>query len=414
MNTNKISLASLIWVVFVDSMGWGIAFSVFAALFLTDHTPMLSASVSDSSRFMIYELLLAIYSVFMFFFAPVLGGIADHYGRKPGLKISMIGLTFGFILGALGCYCGNIWLLALGRIISGITAGSLSIAQAAAVDISTPQNKAFNLSILMMANCLGFSLGPVLGDLLLSSSFMPLGTTTFLIGALMSMVGFFGVSIFFKETYKPSKTGSAFHVMKDFANIKIAFFKPILNLYLLSILFSMVAFGLFFSDIPVFVSREFMDHNSMTGVILSSEAVIFSITLMFGGKFIFKYCKKSTVVFFTQAIQLLCYLGLSLCVDSFALNVVFFTCISALTGLMYIALLTLISDVTESDWQGRIMGVVAAISSVSWGVGPLLTGGLNRYTSSLAFIVSALLVAVALGALRLLKDDTPTLELAGS
>lgn len=414
MNTKKISLASLIWVVFVDSMGWGIAFSVFAALFLTEHSSILPATISDASRFMLYEFLLAIYSVFMFFFAPVLGGIADHYGRKPGLKISMLGLTFGFILGALGCYWGSIWFLVFGRIISGITAGSLSIAQAAAVDISTPQNKAFNLSILMMANCLGFSLGPVLGDLLLSSSFMPLGTTTFLIGALMSIIGFLGVTVFFEETYKPNKAGNKLNVLKDFANIKIAFCKPILNLYLMSILFSMVAFGLFFSNIPVFISREFMDYNSATGLILSVEAIVFSLTLMFGGKFIFNYCKKTTVVFFTQAVQLVCYLGLSLCVDSFALNLFFFTCISAFTGLMYIALLTLISDATESDWQGRIMGVVAALSSVSWGVGPLLTGGLNRYSSGMAFIVSALLVLVALGALRFLKDDTQTMELAGS
>ena len=100
MNIKNISLTSLIWVVFVDSMGWGIAFSVFAAFFLTDNVTILPATVSDASRYMLYEFLLAIYSFFMFFFAPVLGGIADRYGRKPGLKISMLGLTFGFILGA--------------------------------------------------------------------------------------------------------------------------------------------------------------------------------------------------------------------------------------------------------------------------------------------------------------------------
>lgn len=117
MNIKNISLTSLIWVVFVDSMGWGIAFSVFAALFLSDNVSILPATVSDASRYMLYEFLLAIYSVFMFFFAPVLGGIADRYGRKPGLKLSMLGLTFGFILGAMGCYFGSIWLLVVGRII---------------------------------------------------------------------------------------------------------------------------------------------------------------------------------------------------------------------------------------------------------------------------------------------------------
>lgn len=400
MNRKNISLTSLIWVVFVDSMGWGIAFSVFAALFLTDNFSILPATVPDASRYMIYEFLLAIYSVFMFIFAPVLGGIADRYGRKPGLKISMIGLTLGFILGALGCYFSAIWLLVIGRIISGITAGSLSIAQAATVDISTPKNKAFNLSIVMLANCLGFSLGPVLGDLLLNSSFAPLGTTTFLIGAVMSAIGFLGITFFFDETYVPNKNNEKINFLKDFANIKIAFKKPILSSYLVSLLFSMVAFGLFFSDIPVFLSRQFSNHSAATGTVLSTEAIVFSLTLMFGGKYIFNYLEKTTVVFLTLAIQLVSYFVLSLCIDSFGLNLFLFTCISASTGLMYIALLTLISDSTESDWQGRIMGVVAALSSVTWGVGPLLTGALNQYGSSLAFITSGLFVIVGILTIR--------------
>lgn len=400
MNRKNISLSSLIWVVFVDSMGWGIAFSVFAALFLTDHSSILPATVSDSSRYMIYEFLLAIYSVFMFLFAPVLGGIADRYGRKPGLKISMIGLTFGFILGALGCYFSAIWLLVVGRIISGITAGSLSIAQAATVDISTPENKAFNLSIVMLANCLGFSLGPVLGDLLLSSSIAPLGTTTFLLGALMSAAGYFGVVLFFDETYVPQKNEGAFNLFKDFANIKIAFQKPILSSYLMSSLFAMVAFGLFFSDIPVFISRQFAAHSGTTGTVLSMEAIVFSLTLMFGGKYIFNYFSQATVVFSTLALQCIAYLILACCINSFALNMVLFTVISAATGLMYIALLTLISDSTESDWQGRVMGVVAALSSVTWGLGPILTGLLNQYSSSIAFIVCSLFVVIGILAIR--------------
>ncbi|MBA2655841.1 MAG: MFS transporter [Tatlockia sp.] len=410
MNRKNLSLSSLIWIVFVDSMGWGIAFSVFAALFLVDNFTILPATISDSSRYMVYEFLLAIYSVFMFFFAPVLGGIADRYGRKPGLKISMLGLTFGFVLGAMGCYFSNIWLLIVGRIISGITAGSLSIAQAAIVDISTPKTKAFNLSILMLANCLGFSLGPVLGDLLLSSTYAPTGTTTFLIGALMSAIGFIAISSFFKESYIPKAIAGKMSFTKDFSNIKIAFCKPVLTNYLVTLLFSMVAFGLFFSDIPIFLSRQFTDYSSSTGFVLSSEAIVFSITLMFGGKYVFNYFSKTKVIFFSLVIQFVSYLILSLGIISFAVNLLLFTCISAFTGLMYIALLTMISDITESDWQGRVMGVVAALSSVTWGLGPLLTGGLNHYGSSLAFIVCGVFVIIAVLTLRLVKEEKTKLN----
>ena len=266
----------------------------------------------------------------------------------------------------------------------------------------------------MLANCLGFSLGPVLGDLLLNSSFAPLGTTTFLIGACMSALGFFAISIFFKESYVPQKNKGKLNVFKDFSNIKIAFGKPQLANYLTTLLFSMVAFGLFFSDIPIFLSSTITDHIALTGTVLSSEAIVFSITLMFGGKFVFNYFAKTSVVFFTLLIQLISYLILSLCYDSFILNLFLFTVISAFAGLMYIALLTLISDSTESDWQGRIMGVVAALSSVTWGVGPLLTGFLNRYGSSLAFVICALFVVIATYSFFLVKVTNKKLELLGS
>ena len=100
---NYRSIAALLWVVFTDSLGWGIAFSVFAPLILSEHSPLLSASVQHASRATLYEFLLAIYSLFMFFFAPVIGGISDRFGRKPALQISMIGLTIGFLLCAAGC-----------------------------------------------------------------------------------------------------------------------------------------------------------------------------------------------------------------------------------------------------------------------------------------------------------------------
>lgn len=239
-------LITLNWVVFTDSLGWGIAFSVFAALFFNKQLNILPASYSDSARYILYEFLLSIYSFLMFFFAPFLGGIADRFGRKPGLKVSMAGLTIGFILCALGCYYSMFWFLVVGRIISGMTAGSVSIAQAATVDLSTPQNKSFYLSVLMLCNTLGFSLGPILGSLFTPIHIAPVGTVTFLAGAAMSLIALLGVIVFFKETYTPKQKDKT-HILRDFLNIKVALGMRGLNVYLLGMLFAMTAFVAFFS-----------------------------------------------------------------------------------------------------------------------------------------------------------------------
>lgn len=396
MDTKIKNFSILIWIVFIDSLGWGIAFSVFASLFFSINSTILSPSTSHTARYMLYEFFLAIYSFFMFFCAPILGSIADYYGRKPSLKISMFGLSVGFILCALGCYFSSLWFLLLGRIISGMTAGSVSVAQAATVDISTQENKSYYLSILMLANTLGFSLGPLLGGLFTLSKILPNGVLTFSVAALLSIVGFLGVSLFFKETYNPQHLSNKLNFLKDFLNIKIAFSKPILKNYLFSLLFSMIAFGLFYSNIPVFLNRVFIPSPSTTGFILSAGAILFSLALVFSGKYVFNYFEQKRTVFITQLIQLIVYLILALCIMSFYLNVALFAVISLFAGVMYIGLLTLISNSVESDWQGRVMGVVASLSSVSWGVGPLLTGFLNHYNPSIAFICCSLFVLFGL------------------
>ncbi|MDF2940512.1 MAG: rane protein of unknown function [Gammaproteobacteria bacterium] len=391
------TLAILIWVVFIDSLGWGIAFSVFATLFLNSHPSILSASISASSRYMLYEFLLAIYSLFMFIFAPVLGGIADHYGRKPGLLISMFGLTIGFLMCASGCYWGSLWFLIAGRIISGITAGSVSVAQAAIVDISTAKTKSFNLSTLMLANTLGFSLGPVLGSVFEHFSMnLPVGTLTFLIGAAMSLIGFLALLFFFRETYTRENLNQKLNFWQNFANIKTAFCMPIVSKYLYSILFAMTGFVLFFANIPIFLARIFPEYAASTGLLLSAEAILFSFTLMFAGKYLFARFSKDKTVMLSQLVQVVSCIALSICLASFLTNVALFTIISCFAGVMYIGLLTLISDSTDSQWQGRIMGVVAALSSISWGSGPLLTGALNHFGPGVPFIVGAVLISIGI------------------
>lgn len=393
---NKIySLISLIWVVAIDSIGWGIAFFVFSAMFLNHHTGILDKSIPNTTRYILYESLLAIYSLLMFFFAPVLGGLADKYGRKLGLKISMIGLTCGFIFCAFGSFYGSLILLFLGRVVSGITAGSLSIAQAAAIDISEPKSKSFYLSILMLANSLGFSLGPLLGGLLEKITIAPVGTVTFTVGTILSLIGFFAISIFFKENYTPDPNAKKTHLINDFLNIKVAFCKPVLNIYLVSILFSMTAFGLFFSNIPIFLARNFSANNSLTSIILSAEAIIFSAALILSGKWLIQKFNKVKVVLYAQIVQFLAYMGFFLVIKSLPLDILLFSIISAFVGIMYIGLLTLVSDATDKNWQGRVMGVVAALASITWGVGPLLSGGMNHFSPEMPYLLSGIFMVIA-------------------
>jgi MFS transporter, DHA1 family, tetracycline resistance protein len=408
-NFNK-TILSLLWIVFTDSIGWGIAFSVFAALFLDRQTAFLSSTLPDSSRYMIYEFVLASYSIFMFLFAPVIGGISDCYGRKPSLKISMLGLTIGFIFSALGCYWSSLSILIIGRVISGMTAGSFSVAQAAVVDISNQHTKSFYFSLLVIANCLGFSFGPVLEGMFIHNEVLPTGTITFLVGAGMSLIGFFSVLFLFNETYIPDKLNTKLNIWNDFLNIKIAFFKPILNKYLISFLFSMIAYGLFFSYVPIFLHQQFMTSSSSIGVILSALTILLSLSLLLAGKYIFSHFDKKKSILSIQFFLFVVYIILSFYIRSFLFSCFLLGCTSFLIGLMYIGLLTLISDATEKNWQGRVMGVVASVSAITWGIGPILSGVVSSMGASAGFICAALLMSVGFGTFILSKKTIESIS----
>ena len=106
--------------------------------------------------------LFASYSLAQLLFAPLLGRLSDHIGRKPVIVISLIGTAAGsFVTGAAGV----LWLLFAGRIIDGASGGSLSVAQAAVADLAPEEDRPGLIGMLGAAFGVGFVLGPAIGGL---------------------------------------------------------------------------------------------------------------------------------------------------------------------------------------------------------------------------------------------------------
>jgi DHA1 family tetracycline resistance protein-like MFS transporter len=103
------------------------------------------------------------WALMQFLFSPVAGGMSDRFGRRPIILMSNFGLGLDYILMALAPSLG--WLL-LGRIISGITAASISTAGAYIADVTPPEQRAAKFGMLGAAFGAGFVIGPGLGGLL--------------------------------------------------------------------------------------------------------------------------------------------------------------------------------------------------------------------------------------------------------
>jgi DHA1 family tetracycline resistance protein-like MFS transporter len=96
-------------------------------------------------------------------FSPVLGALSDSHGRRPVVLISNFGLGLDYVLMALA---PNLWWLFVGRVISGISAATISTGFAYISDVTAPDKRAASFGMLGAAFGIGFILGPSLGGVL--------------------------------------------------------------------------------------------------------------------------------------------------------------------------------------------------------------------------------------------------------
>jgi DHA1 family tetracycline resistance protein-like MFS transporter len=104
-----------------------------------------------------------VWALMQFIFSPVLGALSDQYGRRRVILISCFGLGIDYIFMASA---PTLWLLFIGRIISGITGASFTAAGAYIADITPPEKRAAGFGMIGAAWGLGFVLGPALGGIL--------------------------------------------------------------------------------------------------------------------------------------------------------------------------------------------------------------------------------------------------------
>jgi DHA1 family tetracycline resistance protein-like MFS transporter len=155
---NKSAIGFIFITLLIDVMGWGLIIPVMADLIAQlKHIPVNQASTYGA-------LLLSVFAVTQFLFAPVVGNLSDKYGRRPILLLSLLGFGIDYIILAIAPTYG--WLF-VGRVIAGVTGASFTTATAYIADVSPDETtRAKNFGMIGAAFGLGFVLGPALGALL--------------------------------------------------------------------------------------------------------------------------------------------------------------------------------------------------------------------------------------------------------
>src|SRR6185295_12445082 len=142
----KSPLLSIFLIVLVDVLGLTIILPLL---------PFYAEQMGASPRMV--GLLVATYALCQFIAGPPLGHLSDRVGRRPVLLVSQIGTCIGFLILA---FAQTLWVVFFARVIDGLTAGNLTVAQAYIADITNPENRTKSFGIIGIAFGLGFLVGP--------------------------------------------------------------------------------------------------------------------------------------------------------------------------------------------------------------------------------------------------------------
>lgn len=383
---NKISnhpLPVILFTIFVDLIGFGIIIPIIPQLLANPSSEfyILPQGATVQQGYLLLGVLTAIFSIGQFLAAPILGQLSDRYGRKPVLAISLAGTAVSYLFFALGIYTANIPLLFFSRLVAGLTGGSVSVAQAAIADVSTPTNRAKNFGYMGAAFGLGFILGPYIGGKLSDPSvvswFNP--TTPFIFAALLSIANILSVLIFFPETNKNINKKSVIRWSSSFLNIwHAATHKTLRELFATNFLFN-AGFTFFTTFFAVYLINKFHFTQGNIGDYFSYVGVWLFIAQTVVVGFVTKRLNEIQ----TLRISLI---GAGLVVFLFFIPshwrgllfiTPFMTCFIALT---MANLTALISRSVEPGVQGEVLGINASVQALATGIPPVLAGlisGLN-------------------------------------
>ncbi len=168
-------LLTIFIIVFVDLLGFSLIL------------PLLPyyAEEYGASPFVV-GLLVASYAAASLVGSPLLGRLSDRYGRRPVLLLSVLGTLVGFLFLGLAAPIGEglanwlapsaanifvIGVLFFARVLDGVTAGNITVAQAYISDVTDEKNRAKGLGLIGAAFGLGFIIGPAVGGILSKTSY---------------------------------------------------------------------------------------------------------------------------------------------------------------------------------------------------------------------------------------------------
>jgi MFS family permease len=374
-------------------------------------------------------LMMALYSLMQFIFAPVWGRLSDRIGRKPVLLIGIGGFALSFLLQGLA---QNLIQFMLVRTLAGIlSSATLPTAMAYVADTTTPEERSKGVGMLGASMGVGMIFGPMLGGFLTHvNPSLPASLATLLqvttdpsTGELINLsIPFFGsallallalpfVIFMLPESLAPD--ARVLHAPKEASRLGAlgaALRGPMGLLFILAFL---LAFSLAMMEgvLALYGKERFIMGPSQIGLLMGALGIVSVIQQgVLIGPLTRRYGEER-IIQWGLVIGVLGFAAMALAPTRglFIGATLFF---NAGNMLLQPSVTSLISKRAQNG-QGAVMGINQSFQSLGRGVGPLWAGIAFDVYATLAFWTGALVQAVALVyALRTLAPAKSALPLA--
>ena len=344
-------------------------------------------------------LLMSVFSLMQFMFAPFWGKLSDRYGRRPILIYCLLGEGLSYLVLA---HSRSLEMLFVSRILTGFFGASISTASAYISDITSKENRTKGMAIIGVAFGLGFLFGPAIGGglTLLAKQYSQdqnfiLTFSAYPVAALCFLTFIFAY-FFLVESHEKKLIGDEKSARKQFHNIADMLKKPILGKLMMIFGVTTLCMAMMESTLVLLMKDKFN-----WGIVESSFgfAYLGICILVTQGFFVRKLVPKYGEKFIIR-------LGLSLMALGFALIAVAssvpmmglaMTFLSVGNAFTNPSILGSISLMTNPNEQGATLGTTQSLSALGRVIGPafgtLLFGAVSF---SAPFWMAALLLVVNL------------------
>lgn len=372
LNRQRSTRGSLVLVFFIMLM------DVIGIMVLSPVAPYLVQRYSKQA--LMVTMITVVYAGGQFIAAPLMGKIGDRIGRRPVLLVSLVGQGIGYLIFAFG---GALWVLFLGRLIGGITGGNFSTAAAYIADVSKPEERTRNFTMIGVPWSLGLILGPALGGIVaeLSQSAggifaqFSLVAPAYVSAALSFLNVFLGLFVLPESLPKEKRETKPlrFRDYNPAASIFEMARKPGLGSILLAFTLFNFAFNGINSIAAVFVIQKFFATPFQVSLLLVFGGIALTlVTFLLVQKLVSRLGEKVAAV-----ISLVGQAAGNLAIffaPVFWLIFPFYMFNSAMSCFTFPTMTTLCTDLVMASEVGLLMGVTTALGSLMNIFGPLSAG----------------------------------------